>query len=106
MSLSGIDTIYQTEIQVNTLYQTGNLQQQGLQKTLVPCIEVIGGDVDIYGSFVAPIIADAPDGMSLTQAGFTGITGFGVVPNYIYLDNTDGDVTSVVISGIQVTEVM
>ncbi len=92
---------YQTELQLNTIYAVAASGEGGEQ--ILPNIEVIGGAVTIYGSQDLP--ANAPTGMIEDQTSFSGIDFFAVVPNYIYIEQDSGTTTSIIVSGLSVTEV-
>lgn len=62
-----------------------------------PSLEVIGGNVNIYGSNDFP--ASPPTGMYQTASAFIGIDAFKVVPNYIYIT---GSPTKIIASGLDV----
>lgn len=92
---------YQKVIQPQTLYAIkvkGGVSGNGAQ--IAPSIEVIG-TADIYGSQTEP--DTAPNDMFQTREGFTGIEPFAVVPNYLYID---GAPDSIVLSGVEATEVV
>ena len=84
----------QSVIALNTLYQI----ERKLSGDEQPAIEVIGGTVDIYGSQKTP--TGAPAGMYKTATGFTGIDVFGTVPAYLYIAQSTGISTSIILTGI------
>ena len=89
----------QTVILLNTLYQI----ERNLTGYEQPAIEVIGGTVDIYGSQKTP--TSAPTGMFKTVTGFAGIDSFGIVPNYLYVTQSTGSTTSIILTGVSVKAV-
>ena len=62
-------------------------------------IEVIGGTVDIYGSFKTP--SSAPVEMDLTKSGFVGIDKFDVMPKYLYITQDTGTTTHIGLVGLK-----
>lgn len=92
---------YQTEIQPATLYATNKLGGVWGSEQLAPSIEVIGGDVVIYGSQTEPVAP--PTGMAVGKTAFQGFEAFGVIPNYLYITGTP---TSIVLSGVEAVEVV
>ncbi len=93
---------YQEEIELATLYQVV-ASGKGTQ-ALQPSIEVIAGTVDIYGSNLEA--GSPPTGMFKTATDFVGINVFATVPNYIYVAQNTGTTTSIILTGIKVTEVV
>jgi len=93
---------YQQEIQLATLYAVAQGQKVGSEQ-LQANIEVVGGTVNIYGSQLEP--DSAPTGMYKTRDGFVGIDSFGVIPNYLYIEQKTGETTSIILSGVRATEV-
>ena len=92
---------YQESIALNTLYscQATNL---GDGDTLVPFIEVLGGTATVYGSVQEP--HQPPSLMSAANsAGVTGIMPFTTVPNFLYVTQASGSITSIILSGIIAT---
>lgn len=99
---------YQIEITKNTLYSVrkrGGVS--GLGEQIMPTIEVIGGTADIYVSQVEPV-GVLPAGMSVIDNGgaFLGVAGFNYIPNYLYVDEASGTITSIVLSGVEVEVVV
>lgn len=94
-------TTYQQVLQLNTLYST-IASGVGNGSTLQPFIEVLGGVANIYGSVNKPV--SAPSGMTnAVPDGLQGIENFGVVPNYLYITEASGTITSVIVSGVKAT---
>jgi len=95
---------YQTEIEVDTLYEVRTSGRGAEQIT--PNIDTIGGTVNIYMSQVEPVTA--PTGMSIVENGaaFVGNADFKYVMNYMYVEQDTGTTTSVVLSGINAEEVV
>lgn len=94
---------YQQTIQLSTLYSIV-ASHTGDGSSLQPYIEIIGGGANIYGSLVQP--GSAPTGMiNSTPAGFEGIQNFGVLPNFLYVTQASGTITSVTLSGVIATAV-
>ena len=90
---------YQQTLQLATLYAT-SLNAKSGEEQLQQNIEVIGGKVNIWGSQVFP--ASPPTGMTnSTPGGFSGIDTFGVIPNYLYIEQASGTTTSIVVSGVK-----
>lgn len=98
-----IDPTYQQEILVNTLYAVLAWNPLATANQLGASLEVIGGVIDVYGSQIKPV--SPPAGMTASAMAFSGINAFGIIPNFLYLNNTDGDVTSVVLTGVKATVV-
>ena len=95
---------YQTEIEVDTLYEVRTSGRGAEQIT--PNIDTIGGTVNIYMSQVEPV--SAPTGMSIVENGaaFVGNSDFKYVMNYLYIEQDTGTTTSIVLSGINAEEVV
>ena len=95
---------YQQEIDLDTLYLVA-ATASGDGSSLQPFIEVIGGTANIYGSNVEP--DSAPTGMTnAVPSGLQGIQNFAVLPNYLYVTEASGTITSVILSGVQATVVI
>ncbi len=87
----------QTAAAVDTVLATSLFY--GAEATqLAPNIEVTGGTVNIYGSQANP--ETPPSAMTLTSAGFAGITTFGVIPNYMYFETASGTPV-VILTGVK-----
>lgn len=94
---------YQQEIELDTLYMV-IATASGDGSSLQPFIEVIGGVANIYGSNIEP--DSAPTGMTnAVPNGLQGIQNFAVLPNYLYLTEASGTITSVNLSGVKATAV-
>ena len=94
---------YQQEIELNTLYEVV-ATASGNGSSLQPSIEIIGGVANIYGSNVEP--GSAPTGMTnAVPSGLQGIQNFAVLPNYLYVTQASGTITSVILSGVEATAV-
>jgi hypothetical protein len=66
-------------------------------------MEVLGGAVDVYGSYAETPPPSPPIDMSLDRLNFTGIDSFGDLPTYIYLD---GSATRITLNFIEPNEVI
>lgn len=101
--LPGVNTNYQTELTPDTLYRTSKITTAGTANQGMPNIEVIGSTATIYGSQVKP--DSAPDGMSIlaTTTEDNSITGLPIIPNFLYVQEIDGVITSIVISNVVAT---
>lgn len=93
---------YQSSIALGTLYEVKKLMRWGSEQ-LQPSLEVIGGEVTLYGAQTLP--GAAPTGMDGTNVLVTGVAPFKTIPNYIYVVQTSGTVTSLVLSGLSATAV-
>lgn len=71
-------------LSVDTLYRVRRTRGDAM-------LEVFGGSVDVYGSCLND--ASAPDNMSVTFEDFTGIDGFYVLPEYLYMKSNSGTPT-------------
>lgn len=98
-----IDTNFQQSIALDTLYQIGRSANNSVGGQLQPNIEVVGGTVDIYGS--QEEAGSPPTDMYKTRTAFVGIEAFGVLPRYLYVTQNSGTTTSIILSGVQATEV-
>lgn len=97
---------YQTEIDLATLYEVKKLGGvSGLGDQIAPSIEVIGGTVDIYVSQTEPV--SPPTGMAVIENGtaMVGTALFNVIPSYLYIAQSTGTTTSIVLTGIEAVEV-
>ena len=89
---------YQQFIQLNTLYEVVQADT-GSGSSLQPYIEIVGGVGNVYGSAVLP--GSPPTNMTnSTPNGLQGIENFGVLPNYLYVTQASGTITSIVLSGV------
>jgi len=92
---------YQTQISLATLYET-RYTGHGVEQ-IKPNIEIIGGTVDVYVSQTKP--TSAPAGMTIISNGssIVGTFGFEYVPSFIYVTQSSGTTSSIVLSGISAT---
>jgi len=91
---------YQSVLAPNTLYEimANDLTKANQAKV---ALEVIGGTVNVFGSFKKPDAA--PTNMAQTATGFTGIDELNILPNYIYIQ---GSPTSIIINGVTAKQVV
>ena len=68
-------------LNLDTLYRINRVSGDAV-------LEVIGGDVDVYGSFKED--ATAPENMFLTYSRFNGISKLGTIPSYLYVGTSNG----------------
>lgn len=95
---------YQQLLAVNTLYAI-QASDAGNGASLTPFLEVIGGTANVYGTTVQP--ASAPTGMTLSNGSpLQGILPFQSLPNYLYITQASGSITSIVLSGVVATPVV
>lgn len=94
---------YQTEIELDTLYEV-RVSGRGVEQ-IKPSISIIGGAVDVYVSQVEP--DTAPTGMSIIENGAAlgDSAYFHFLPNYLYVSQASGTTTSIVLSGISIKAV-
>lgn len=88
---------YQKDIIVNTLYEIRS-NGRGVEQ-IIESLEVIGGQVSIYGSQEKPL--NPPLEMTLSRTSFQTLEAFDVIPNYLYLQETGGTVTRATLSGVE-----
>ncbi len=94
---------YQQEIQLNTLYLCF-ADPRGNGSSIQPYIEIIGGAANIYGSMLEP--ESPPTGMASGAAEtIEGVDNFAVIPNYLYITEASGTITSIILSGVKAKEV-
>lgn len=99
---------YQTEIELNKLYNIRLIANSGLGETLKPRITSVGGLVTIYGSEEAPTgvtLANIATKMALIKDD-VAIESFESIPNYIVVIQKSGTGTSteLVLTSIQTNE--
>ena len=62
-------------------------------------LEIIDGMVEVYGTHELP--ANPPEGMTKTATKFSGIVPFGNLPTYFYITQSDADVSTNLLVGVQ-----
>ena len=96
---------YQKEVVTGKLYKVSQKSvASGISEQLAPSIQVIGHSIDIYGSQIKE--ASAPTGMVLEDIDFMGLRAFSLIPNYIYLKDNSGTPTKIIVSGLDIEEVV
>lgn len=93
---------YQFILDPNKLYELKTIAKS-INEIINYSMEVLGGYVDIYGSYDEEPPVAPPIGMSLDRLNFTGIDNLGNIPRYIYLD---GSATKIIINGVEPIEVI
>jgi hypothetical protein len=93
---------YQQTMELNTLYAC-NGDGVGDGDCLQPFIEIVGGTATVYGCVERP--NNPPDDMAeAIRDGVTGIINFAVIPNFMYVTQASGSITSIILSGVEAEE--
>ena len=96
---------YQEVVVTGKLYKVSKRAvSNGTSEQLAPSIEVIGNSIDIYASQAED--AAAPANMILDEIDFIDLRAFSLIPNYIYFADNSGTPTSIILSGLDVKEVL
>lgn len=96
---------YQKEVATGKLYKVNKKTvASGISEQLAPSIEVIGNSINIYASQTKD--ATAPTNMILDEIDFIGLRAFALIPNYIYFVDNTGVPTSIIVSGLDIEEVV
>ena len=96
---------YQKVVVTGKLYKVSKGSPvDGTSEQLAPSIEVIGNSIDIYASQAED--ATPPTNMILDETNFIDLRAFALIPNYIYFVDNSGTPTSIILSGLNVEEVV
>lgn len=97
--------VYQSLINLNTLYTFSRIGGMSGSEQLKPSLEVTGGTVNIFVSQDQPL--SPPANMNILTNGddFSGIAPLAFIPNYFYIVQSTGNTTKMILSGVTATVV-